>query len=134
MLPKRDRLNIPSSFGDLLDKLTTILLCSPRFEDPTGGGQPWRNLDVRFYTLNEGLLNLRPKLGEELYHKLAVMSDEIRAYFEADPDETTGETRKGKDLVYEMEEMVKARRAEVQPGRQLAARHARASAKPQSST
>lgn len=66
---------------------------------------------MTFYTFNEGLRNLRPQLGEECYQKLAAMSDEIRACFEADPDETTGQTRKGKDLVYVMEDLIKARRA-----------------------
>jgi hypothetical protein len=50
------------------------------------------------------------------------MSDQIRAYFEADPDEKTGETRKGKDLVYDMEDLVKARWAEVRQRRKPTAR------------
>lgn len=109
MIPPRDRLYIPKSFGDLLENLNAILLCSPKFT----GFEPWRSLEARFYTLNEGLRDLRPQLGEECYQKLVAMSDYIRTCFEADPDETTGETRKGKDLVYEMEDLVKARRAEV---------------------
>ena len=113
MIPPRDRLYIPTSFGDLLEKLAITQLYSPKFEDPTGGGQPWRNLEVMFYTLNEGLLNLRVPLGEELYRKLAGMSDEIRACFEADPEGTMGETRKGKDLLYEMEDLIRARRDRV---------------------
>jgi hypothetical protein len=48
-----------------------------------------------------------------LFQKLMAMSDQMRAYFEADPEEKTGEARKGKDLVYDMEELVEARRAEV---------------------
>jgi hypothetical protein len=104
--------------------LTVILLCSPRFEDPTGGFQPWHSLELRFYTLNEGLQDLRGQLGEELYQKLSAMSDQIRAYFEADPDEKTGETRKGKDLVYDMEDLVKARWAEVRQRRKPTARAA----------
>jgi hypothetical protein len=70
-------------------------------------------------------------LGDELYRKLATMSDEIRACFEADPEETTGETRKGKDLLYDMEDLIKAKRDLVQ-GRKLTSQAARASAKPRS--
>jgi hypothetical protein len=114
MIPPRDRLYIPKSFGDLLENLNAILLCSPKFVDPTGGYEPWRSLEARFYTFNEGIRDLRSQLGEECYEKLAAMSDRIRACFQADPDETTGETRKGKDLVYDMEDLIKARRAEMQ--------------------
>ena len=35
------------------------------------------------------------------------MAAEIRALFEADPENKTGETRKGRDIIYEMEEIVK---------------------------
>jgi hypothetical protein len=74
---------------------------------------PWQNLDVSFYRLNESFRGMRQELGEDLYHKLMAMSDQMRAYFEADPEEMTGETRKGKDLVYEMEALLEARRDEV---------------------
>jgi hypothetical protein len=120
------------SFGDLLGKLAVMLMCSPKFEDPTGGGQHWTNRDVRFYTLNEGLLNLRGQLGDELYRKLATMSDESRACFEADPEEVTGETRKGQALLYEMEDLIRAKRDLVQ-ARKLTSQAARARAKPRSS-
>ena len=35
------------------------------------------------------------------------MSDKVRAHFEADPEDKTGETRSGRDIIYEMEDTVK---------------------------
>ena len=94
-----------------MDKLTVMLLCSPRFID-TSGYFPEQNLQTRVDALDQGLGRLRAKLGEDLYRKLTEMSDQMRACFEADPEDNTGETRKGKRLVLEMEDLVEARIAE----------------------
>jgi hypothetical protein len=114
------RPHIDKSLGELLDTMTFMLLRSPKFRDQSGYF-PEMNLDNSFYGLNESLRRLQPQpqLGDELYAKLAGMSDQMRAYFEADPDQTTGETRKGKDLVYDMEELIKARAAELKAAGQL---------------
>lgn len=77
-------------------------------------------------------MNLRGQLGDELYRKLTTMSDESRACFEADPEEVTGETRKGQALLYEMEDLIRAKRDLVQ-ARKLTSQAACASAKPRSS-
>lgn len=104
------RPHIDISLGELLDTMTFMLLRSPKFLDDSFPGM---NLETSFYGLNESLRRLQPQLGEELYAKLTAMSDQMQAYFEADPEQTTGETRKGKDLVYDMEDLIKARVAEL---------------------
>jgi hypothetical protein len=58
--------------------------------------------------LNEGLLVIRKKLGEERYATLRAMSDQMRAYFEADPDDKTGDTDAGRRLIREMESVQKS--------------------------
>jgi hypothetical protein len=65
-----------------------------------------------FRELNEGLSNVRPTLGEERYHQLMGMSDRMRALFEADPENTMGETRKGRDIIHEMEDILRQARQE----------------------
>ena len=45
-------------------------------------------------------------LGEERYLTLKAMSDQIRALFEADPDDKTGDTRAGHMLIQEMEDIL----------------------------
>ena len=71
---------------------------------------PFLNLDYVFQQLNEGLSHNRQTLGEERYHELMRMSDRMRALFEADPENKTGETRKGRDIIHEMEDILRQAR------------------------
>lgn len=98
---------IAQDIGELLDKLGAMMLCAPLFEDITGYF-PQMNLASEFLGLNESLLALRKKLAEERYEKLKVLSDEMRALFEADPENKTGETRAGRKIIREMEDIVKS--------------------------
>jgi hypothetical protein len=83
-----------------------MLLSSPKFTDKTGY-MPFLNLDYVFRELHVGLSSNRQTLGEGRYHQLIEMSDRMRALFEADPENTTGETRKGRDIIYEIEDVLK---------------------------
>ncbi len=49
-------------------------------------------INTEFFALNEGLKNLRKKLGEERYKALVALSNWMRAHFEADPENKTDET------------------------------------------
>src|ERR1700679_2217860 len=96
---------IPQTIGSVMDKLGFIMLSSPTFADKTGHF-PEQNVETTFYALNEGLKRLRSKLGEEVYQRIMEMSDQMRAYFEADPEDKTGETTKGRKLILEMEDLL----------------------------
>jgi len=85
-----------------------MMLDSPTFIDKTGYF-PGRNLEIAFYELNEGLKLLRRRLGEERYLRLRAMSDRMRAHFEADPDDKTGDSLKGREIIHEMEDLLKLR-------------------------
>ena len=104
MRPKK--MYVPKDISELLDFAISMLLSAPKFIDKTGYF-PYQNLDYVFRQLNEGLSVNRPKLGEERYHELMGMPDRMRALFEADPENTTGDTRKGRDIIYEMEDILK---------------------------
>jgi hypothetical protein len=106
---KPAKLTIPRDIGELLEHLTWMLLKAPKFLDKTGYF-PFQDVEQVFRELNEGLGNVRPTLGEERYRVLSHMSDQMRAYFEADPENKTGETRKGRDIIYEMEKILKEAR------------------------
>jgi hypothetical protein len=97
---------VPNDVPDLLDFLISMLSSAPKFLDKTGYF-PYRNLDYVFRQLNEGLSVNRPKLGEERYHQLMGMSDQIRALFEADPEDKTGETLQGCKIIHEMEDILR---------------------------
>jgi hypothetical protein len=102
----KPKMHIAQNIRELLDLLVSMLLSAPKFLDKTGYF-PYMNLEYVFRELHEGLNHNRRTLGEERYHELMRMSDRIRALFEADPEDKTGETRKGRDIIYEMEDMVK---------------------------
>jgi hypothetical protein len=97
---------VPQNIGELMDHLSYMMLYSPTFKDKTGYF-PQRNVDTAFVSLNEGLLVVRTKLGEERYAMLSAMSDKMRALFEADPDDTTGDARAGRKIIREMEDILK---------------------------
>jgi len=83
-----------------------MMLKSPMFVDRTGYF-PGRNLETTFCELNEGLRLIRGKLGEERYLKLMAMSDRMRAHFAADPENQTDDTLKGREIIIEMENLLK---------------------------
>ena len=98
---------IPQTIGELMDKLGSMMLGAPSFKDRTGYF-PQMNLDTEFFALNEGLVALRRKLGEERYVALRRLSDQMRALFESDPDNTNGGTKAGRKLIREMEDILKS--------------------------
>ena len=103
------QLFIPENLAEIKDMLNGMMLISPKFEDVTGYF-PGRNIDNTFYELNEGLRLMQPKLGEDLYRKLRDMSDRMRAHFEADPENKTDDTLKGRAIILEMLDLLKQSR------------------------
>jgi hypothetical protein len=103
----RYRPYIAQDIGELLDKLGAMTLRAPLFKDRTGYF-PQMNLESEFLGLNESLLTLRRKLGEERYAALKALSDKMRALFEADPESKTGDTKAGLKIIREMEDIVRS--------------------------
>src|SRR5215469_1186118 len=98
---------IPQDIGELLDHLAYMMLYSPTFKDSTGY-LPRQNIDTAFVALNEGLQAVRKKLGEERYATLRALSDKMRALFEADPEDKTGDAQAGRKIIREMEDLLKS--------------------------
>lgn len=96
---------IPQTIGDLRDMLGMMMLYSPTFKDHSGYF-PERNVNTVFSELNQSLQALRGKLGVERYLTLRSMSDQMRAHFEADPEDRTGEALKGRDLIDAMDKLL----------------------------
>jgi hypothetical protein len=99
---------VPASIGELLDYLSFMMLRAPTFEDKTGY-LPGRNVETVFFGLNEGIKSLHNKLGTDRCRALLDISNQMRAYFEADPEKKSGGTLKGRELILEMEDLIKAR-------------------------
>ena len=100
---------IPQDIGGLMDKLGAMMLTSPTFKDKTGYF-PEINIETEFFALNEGLLAVRRKLGEERYAALRALSDKMRALFEPDPEDKTGDTQAGREIIHEMEDILRNKR------------------------
>jgi hypothetical protein len=101
---------IPETVGELMDQLASMMLGAPRFEDRTGYF-PGKSIDTEFYALNESLQKLRRKLGDDRYQLLLSLSDRMRAHFEADPENKTDDTLKGREIILEMRELLRRPRA-----------------------
>lgn len=102
---------VPQTVGEIMDLLGSMALYSPTFKDPLGEF-PQQNLDTEFFALNEGLKVIRRKLGEGRYNELAALSDRMRNLFQADPEDKTGESREGRRLIHEMEDLLTQRHNE----------------------
>ena len=99
------KMYIPENISDLIEFVVSMLSLAPKFQDITGYF-PFKNLDYVFQQLGLGLNQNRSSLGEERYHELSRMSDQIRALFEADPENKTGETLRGCKIIHEMEDIL----------------------------
>ncbi len=74
---------------------------------------PFLNLDYVFRQLAEGVAQNRARLGEQRYQDLTRVSGEMRALFEAAPEDKAGETSQGCKIILQMEEIL--REAERKP-------------------
>lgn len=98
---------IPQTTGDIYDLLGSMMLNSPTFVDRSGDF-PGRNIDTEFFVLKEGLKNVRKKLGEADYARSLDIADRMRAHFEDDPEDKTDDSLAGRQLILDMEDIIKA--------------------------
>jgi hypothetical protein len=105
-LMKPARMYIPQDINELIDLVMSMMLSAPKFIDKTGY-LPFLNLDYVFQELREGLNHNRRELGEEHYNELIRMSDRMRMLFEADPEDETEDTIKGRQIILQMEDVLK---------------------------
>jgi len=96
---------IAQTVGDLMDEFASMMFSSPKFEDDSGYF-PGMSIDTEFLALNEGLKNLRRRLGDDRYQRLVALSGRMRAHFEADPDDKTGESIRGREIILEMRDIL----------------------------
>jgi hypothetical protein len=101
---------IPQSIGEVMDMLGWMMLKSPTFKHEEF---PGLNIELVFFELKQGLEIVRGKLGEERYQALMVMSDRMRAHFEADPEDKTDDGLVGRQIIREMEDILKKRPAKA---------------------
>jgi hypothetical protein len=104
-MSRQYRIFVAECLSDLADQAVCLSIDAPTYSR-VKHILPHATLDSQFFTFTEGLRRFRPQLGETLFRKLFEMCDEARACFEADPDRTTGETDRGKQLILDVEAMI----------------------------
>jgi hypothetical protein len=97
---------IPKDVSEVLEVLSHILLSEPTLED-TSGYFPGMSVETEFFALNQGLARVRQAIGQDVYAQLLQMSNKVRAYYENDPDDSNGEAIKGREILLDMEEILK---------------------------
>ena len=101
---------VPKSVSEIMDLLGWMMLASPKFED-TSGYFPDRNIFTEFFALNEGFKGIAKKLGDERLRALLELSSRAKAHFLADPEDKTDDALAGRDLIYEMEDILTGKKA-----------------------
>ncbi|MBV9841874.1 MAG: hypothetical protein JOY99_10165 [Sphingomonadaceae bacterium] len=86
------------------------MLHAPDFSDREGRYLD-HNIDTVFKGFNESIDNLRRKLGEERCAAMRQMSDRMQALFASDPSGTNGGSKAGRQIIREMELMLRRKRA-----------------------
>jgi hypothetical protein len=103
-MPRPYKPFIPKDLNEIIERLNCMIITSPTFVSQIF---PNLNIDTEFYELNEGLRLSEGKLGQDLYLKLRDMSDQMRALFEADPEDKTDDSIKGREIILAMVDLIK---------------------------
>jgi hypothetical protein len=106
------KMYIPENVQEILELVISMQIKAPKFVDKTGY-LPFLNLDYVFQQLHQGFARNRQTLGDERYQELMRMSDRMRALFEADPEDKTGETLEGCKILHQMEDILRQVRRKV---------------------
>jgi len=107
-MPRSYPAYVPETLSELLDKLGSMILSSPTFLDRTGYF-PEKNIDTEFKALDDGMNANRHRLGEGRFRRLTEMSGVVRKLFEADPNDETGDSLKGREIILDMMDLIKVR-------------------------
>ena len=99
---------IPASLSEINDFFYHMIGAAPTFV----GSGTFRDddIDLVYFQLNEAFGVVRKKLGEERYAAMMDLAARSKALFEADPEETNGQTMDGIKLIWEMMDLVRATR------------------------
>ena len=99
--------NVPQSTSEIWDLLGWMAIYNPKFVEPPGPYKSYETIETTFFALKAAFEVVRKKLGEERFHILMDMADRMRALFEADHDNVTGDSDKGRELLWQMEDVLR---------------------------
>jgi hypothetical protein len=107
-MPRKYEHHVAESLGELADQTSWLRMSAPKF-DFMRLWFPHEAIDTAFDAFNKGIQKHRSQLGESLFQRLVQMSSDMRACFEADPEDNTGETSRGRLLAADAEALLDAR-------------------------
>ncbi len=97
---------VPASISEINDQLGSMSLWAPTFRDKTLVF-PDRNLESEFHELVEGLSLVCKKLGEQRYTRLIDLAARAKTLFAADQDDSNGKTDEGRELLCQMQDVLR---------------------------
>ena len=100
---------VPASLSEIYDLLGSMILWAPTFDKE--GAYPEYSVDTEFHALTHGFGRVREKLGEERYAQLIDLAAQAKRLFADDPDDDNGKTDQGRDLLFEIEDLIQATRS-----------------------
>ncbi|HEY1124551.1 MAG TPA: hypothetical protein VGE65_02880 [Sphingobium sp.] len=94
---------VPQHASELYDMLAMMMGTSPTFKDEYFVDQ---TLDTVFTAFLMGLAASKEDLGAGLHRSLTDLAIRARALFESDPEDKTGESKEGQQLLWQMDEIL----------------------------
>ena len=96
---------VPATLSEIYDSLGSMILSAPTFVDQSGDF-PDHTIDTEFDKLTSGFDLTRKKLGEERHAALMDLAARAKALFAADQDDSNGKADQGRELLFEIEDLI----------------------------
>jgi hypothetical protein len=117
-MPRPYKPSVADNLDEIIIQLGWMRYAAPTFRDPSFDEMyPGRDFDVVFFELREGLARFRTTIGDRRYQAAVEMMNRMRLLFEADPNDTTGQTREGRHLIQELQSLLEKVADETEAGR-----------------
>ena len=102
---------IPKTLRELADAISVAILCCPRRNFPTSAidGKPYWDFEGIFFGIQQGVGNLRKRLGDARADQLLDMVAQAKSHYEA------GENRLGGPLLQDTEMVIRRRQPWAYP-------------------
>jgi hypothetical protein len=94
---------VPASLSEIYDFLASMIFGAPRYDRHWAGEQ---GLEYEFKKLALAFERVRNRLGDERYEKVMDLAHRAKALIAEDQDETNGKTNEGRELLFEIEDVI----------------------------
>jgi hypothetical protein len=99
---------IPRDIYELRDMVGSTMIRAGPTRGKKSREETQDDINLVFHRFEKGMEIIRSEIGEAHYLQLNQMGAQVRAYFEADLDDTNGESRKAYPILHDMEDILTA--------------------------